>query len=109
MTPDESVGKIGVVANEVAESIERLAWFLRDHNESFWANKLDQDAVWIRRDDSYGLNQFLGLFGGMGSLNDLVFDPMNGNCEAGEEAALNEQFQTLRHDAWERAEAARHP
>ena len=96
------------MANELAESIERLARFLRDHNESFWADKLDQDAVWIRQDDAHGVDQFLGLFGGMGSLNDLVFDPMNGNCEPGEEAALNERFQTLRHDAWEQARAARH-
>lgn len=95
------------MANELADSIERLARFLRDHNESSWADKLDQDALWIRRDDAYGLDRFLGLFGGMGSLNDLVFHPLNGNCEEGEEAELNEEFQALRHDAWQRAQDAR--
>jgi hypothetical protein len=96
------------VANELADSIERLARFLRDQNESFWADKLDQDAVWIRKDDAYGVDRFLGLFGGMGSLNDLVFHPLNGNCEEGEEADLNEQFQGLRLEAWQRAQDARH-
>jgi hypothetical protein len=96
------------VANELADSIERLARFLRDHNESFWADKLDQDAVWIRRDDAYGLDRFLGWFGGMGSLNDVAFYPSNGNCEPGEEAELNKQFQALKHEAWQRAQDARH-
>jgi hypothetical protein len=95
------------VANELADSIERLASFLRGHEESPWADKLDQDALWIRRDDAYGLDRFLGHFGGMGSLLDLVFHPLNGNCEEGEERDLNEELQALRHDAWKRAQDAR--
>jgi hypothetical protein len=96
------------VANELADSIERLSRFLRDHNESFWADKLDQDAVWIRRDDAYGLDRFLALFGGMGSLDDLVFHPENENYEEGEQVALNEELQALRLDALRLAEDARH-
>ena len=93
--------------NELAAAIECLAHFLREHNESSWADELDQDANWIRQDDRYGLDRFLALFGGMGSLNDLVFHPMNRNCASGEEAELNERFRVLRQDAWEKAQEAR--
>jgi len=95
------------VANELADSIERLSQFLREHNESLWADKLDQDLVWIRQGDAYGLDRFFALFGGMGSLDDLVFHPENGNCKDGEQAALNEELQALRLEALRLAQEAR--
>ena len=93
--------------NELAEAIECLAHFLRQHNESSWADELDQDANWIRQDDRFGFDRFLALFGGMGSLNDLAFHPMNRNCASGAEAELNERLRVLRQDAWEKAQEAR--
>jgi hypothetical protein len=38
----------------------------------------------------------------------VAFYPSNGNCEPGEEAELNKQFQALKHEAWQRAQGARH-
>jgi hypothetical protein len=62
----------------------------------------------IREDDFYGVERFLGKFGGMGSISDLVFHPLNGNASDDREArALNERLEVLRTRAYDLAVEAR--
>ena len=56
----------------LAEAMRVLEAHLRQHDASFWANHVAQSLGWIENSDAYGLARFLSLFGGMGSLNDLV-------------------------------------
>lgn len=41
-------------------------------HDAFWAEKVRRAADEVAASDAHGLRRFLGLFGGMGSLNDLV-------------------------------------
>lgn len=92
----------------LADALDELAAFLADHGEGFWANWVAQDARRVRRGDGYGVTHFLSAFGGMGSLNDVVFDPRNGNASADAVQVLNERFEHLCRDAWQQATALRH-
>ena len=56
----------------LSEAMHDIEAFLRSHNESFWADHVEHCVAFIDRSDAYGLSKFLSLFGGMGSLNDLV-------------------------------------
>ena len=51
----------------------------------------------IARSDAHGLRRFLGLFGGIGWLNDLVLQ--QGGAPL---LAENNELDTLRTSAWER-------
>lgn len=93
----------------LAEALDELAAFLADHSESSWAEWTSKDAAWTRRGDGYGVTHFLSAFGGMGSLDDVVFDPRNGNAASMAEAeGLNQAFDELRGRAWRLASALRH-
>jgi hypothetical protein len=66
---------------------------LRRYGEERWASWLDGDAERVRRGDRYGLDHLLTAFGGMGSLNDLMFHRLNGHDITDEEAeTANEQL-----------------
>jgi hypothetical protein len=45
---------------------------LREHNETHWATQIAGCLASVERSDAYGLQRFLSLFGGMGSLNDVL-------------------------------------
>ncbi len=79
--------------------MERLATFLGDHEQQRWSEQVAEDARLLRAADPDGLTRFLGKFGGMGSLNDLVFRPK----------AADDLFWELREDAWLKAKEARGP
>ncbi|HWA61161.1 MAG TPA: hypothetical protein VG939_07290 [Caulobacteraceae bacterium] len=69
----------------------------------FWADHVRRAADEVAKSDAHGVQRFLGLFGGMGSLNDLVLHhdgkPLH---------AENDQLDALRARAWELADALRH-
>lgn len=69
----------------------------------FWANHVRRAADEVAQSDAHGVRRFLGSFGGMGSLSDLVLHhdgkPLH---------AENDQLETLRTRAWELAYALRH-
>lgn len=91
---------------QLADSLDALAAFLKDHSEPYWAEWVATDAAQVRRGDGHGATHFLSALGGMGSLNDLVFAPMNGNAASREEGQdLTAQFDRLREDAYRRAKA----
>lgn len=79
----------------LASVMHDLEDFLRDQGQDHWAESVGHSARLIDRSDAYGLERFLGLFGGMGSLNDLVLwregDPLR---------AENERLDELLSRAW---------
>jgi hypothetical protein len=56
----------------LSRAMHELAAYLRKHDEAGWADEVDRCAGWVDQSDAYGLTRFLSLFGGMGSLNDVV-------------------------------------
>lgn len=83
-------------------AMRALEAFLIDHDD-FWAANVRRAADEIAKSDAHGLQRFLGLFGGMGSLNDLVLYH-DGVPLAGE----NVQLASLTRKAWRLAEDLRH-
>lgn len=71
--------------------------------DDFWADHVRRAADEIAKSDAYGLGRFLGLFGGMGSLNDLVLEK-DGKALGWE----NDQLAALTKKAWGLAYSLRH-
>jgi hypothetical protein len=90
-------------------ALEEMATLLAGHSERDWADWISKDVAWIRRGDGYGVLHLLSAFGGMGSLNDVVFHPMNGNvAQTAEAGPVNERFQALTSEVYRLAVALRH-
>ena len=86
------------------QTLRQLESILRKHNRSNWAQWLAKDASCIERDDFYGVEHFLSAFGGMGSLNDIVFHPLNGDkLTEAESKRVNEEFSELKSQAYDLA------
>lgn len=79
-----------------------LEEFLGRHDK-FWADHVRRAADEVAKSDAHGLKRFLGLFGGMGSLNDLVL------CHKGKPLqGENDELDALRAKAWGLASRLRH-
>lgn len=79
---------------------------LQSHLEGFndeWASKIRKAADEVASSDAHGLRRFLGFFGGMGSLNDLVLS-RDGKPLGWE----NVQLAALTRKAWHLAQELRH-
>lgn len=76
-------------------AMRELESLLEQNGEDFWSIKVKRAADTVARSDPYGLTQFLGLFGGMGSLNDLVLHKGGQPLEA-----ENERLDTLLSHVW---------
>ena len=61
-----------LIFEDLASALQELGGLLRQHNEDFWAKKVDADLRLIQQFEVYGVERFLMHFGGMGSLNDVV-------------------------------------
>jgi len=84
------------------DAMRKLERFLVQHGEDFWSAQLRQAADWIAKSDAYGLERFRKLFGGMGSLNDLVLH-RDGQLLTTE----NDRLAALRSQAWNLADQLR--
>jgi hypothetical protein len=92
----------------LADAMDELALFLEQRREFHWASWVADDAKRVRGSDGDGVIHFLQAFGGMGGLNDLVFDPVNKNAPSREEAAtLTAEYSRLRNRAWSLADRLR--
>jgi hypothetical protein len=92
----------------LAAAMDELAEFLRGQRQARWAGWVATDAATIRRGDARGLIHFLSAFGGMGSLDDLLFSPANGSASSdGEAALLNARLRHLLEAARSQADALR--
>ncbi|MDB5676862.1 MAG: hypothetical protein JWM65_3844 [Sphingomonas bacterium] len=85
------------------DAMRELHVFLSQQGEDFWSGKIAKAADSVAQSDGWGLEQFLGMFGGMGSLNDLVL--YNG---AEYSRAEDEQLDRMRAKAWNLADQLRH-
>lgn len=80
------------------ESIDNVTSFLRSANSNYWTSKLEEIRGRLLKQDQRidALNDLDKLFGGMGTLNDLVFCEANDNLPNGEdEANFNNKFSEL--------------
>lgn len=80
----------------LSDAMHELERLLRDQRQFHWADNVARCVQSVDRSDAYGLRSFLTLFGGMGSLNDLVL--WRTDMTLGEE---NDRLQTLTSAAWE--------
>ena len=65
-------------------------------------------AARVRRNEGRGVIHFPSAFGGMGSLDDVLFSPANGNATSDREAALlNARSRRLLETARSQAEMLR--
>ena len=88
----------------LAESLERASDFLQKYGLASWASWLAKDARLVREGDFYGVEHLLSAFGGMGSLNDVVLHPMNGQSIPDEDVnRVNEDLQAMLSDIGGRA------
>jgi hypothetical protein len=81
-----------------ANLLQEIEAMLRDQKNEFWAAHIARCLNSIERSDAHGLQRYLSLLGGMGSLNDVSFsrgeDPL---------IAENDRFRTLLTRAYEAA------
>ncbi|MEJ6784292.1 DUF6966 domain-containing protein [Aminobacter sp. Piv2-1] len=85
------------------EAMRELQRLLKQNGEDFWSIRVERAADTVARSDAYGLTQFLDLFGGMGSLTDLVL-----RQDGQPSKAENDRLETLRSNAWALADQLRH-
>jgi hypothetical protein len=79
---------------------------LRAYAKGHWADWLESDRAKIAGGDRYALDHLLSAFGGMGSLNDLVIHPVNGDpIEEVDVDPVNRRLHGYRHEIWSAATA----
>ena len=66
-------------ARELEGALHEACTILGRHGENWWASRLEDVLPLIQRRDSRGLKQLLGMYGGMGSINDLLIMRANGH------------------------------
>lgn len=66
-----------------------------EHFDGFWAGHVRRAADEVAKSDAHGVQRFLALFGGMGSLNDVVL-----HRDGKPLPVENDQLANLRSKAW---------
>lgn len=84
------------------DTLRALQHFLEPFDDQ-WASSVQRAADEVARSDAHGLKRFLGLFDGMGSLNDLVLQ-REGQPLGWE----NVQLAALKRKAWTLAQDLKH-
>lgn len=57
---------------QLADLLRRIEDHLANHEVTQWATMIGRCRVSVEKSDAWGLHGFLAMFGGMGSLNDIV-------------------------------------
>ena len=79
----------------IIDTATQLTTLLTNVGEDLWVNTIDH-AIDILKEDKYeeGMQLLLSMFGGMGSLNDLVIDPYSGHPVSNEALlSINQQLK----------------
>lgn len=84
----------------LAGTLEAMAALLKLHDYNGWVEQVERCRSSIAQSDYHGVDRLLRLYGGMGSLNDVVLQ--SGGIAPRED---KERFNTLRTDAWKDANA----
>ena len=98
----------------IVATISELTDLLRAANEASWVGHLDDAAARLKRPEATsreaGLDLLLSLYGGMGSLNDLVFSTYSSNLPEGyTEQRANREFRALKLRLYEQIQSAKRP
>lgn len=88
---------------ELLNEMRDLERFLAQHGETFWSKNINQAAEEVEKSDAHGLERFLRMFGGMGSLNDVVL-----HRDGQPLRVENDQLDLMRSRAWTMADRLRH-
>jgi hypothetical protein len=84
----------------LAETLEAMTILLKLHGDNGWAERIERCRSSIAQSDYHGVDRLLCLYGGMGSLNDVILQ--SGGVALAED---NERFDALRTDAWNKTNA----
>jgi hypothetical protein len=57
---------------QLSERMRAIESLLRSEDHTGWADEVARCADLVEQSDAYGLERFLKLYGGMGSINDVV-------------------------------------
>ena len=88
--------------------LRQCAELLRSVGETFWSRKIES-ALEHQDTPSALAREVLDWFGGMGSLNDRIISPMNGDRIApGEEDEVNSRLSSLRGKIYVEAQRIRY-
>lgn len=80
---------------ELADLLRNIEGHLTTHEATHWATLLGRCRACLEKSDAWGLRGFLAMFGGMGSLNDLVLQ-RDGRVLATE----NDELRAMLTKAW---------
>jgi hypothetical protein len=69
---EEAVARLARLIDEAADLLSRF-------DEDRWASWLRDDLALIRNGDARGVSHLLRAYGGMGSINDILISPGNGD------------------------------
>jgi len=88
----------------LADTVE----LLEQHGEHHWSEALRTHLERVDENVGGAETAVLGLYGGMGSFNDLVIHPINGHTVAVDEVGpVNDKLSALRSAIWTEAVALR--
>lgn len=91
-------------ATSLEQSLRELNALLSSVDETFWAQWAARAADRIAAGGDPG--DVRGVFGGMGSLNDLVIHPVNGHSVTDHQvAAVNQRLKELREKIYAESQA----
>ena len=82
---------MGPQTRKLSTRLSQIEDLLVRQNEQDWAARILKSNTEIQNQDFHGVERFLGLLGGMGSLNDLVFP----------DSHATEELRSLLSDAYE--------
>ena len=101
--------KIGPEVRKLISVLDAAASLLRSCGENHWADWLENDAALLRAGNvEGGIQHFLGAFGGMGSINDVVLTPISGQQIAERDVDnVYERFRALLSEASQLAKHVR--
>lgn len=80
---------------QLAALLRRLEDHLAKYDATRWATMISRCRVAVEQSDAWGLNCFLAMFGGMGSLNDVVLQ-IDGKMLTTE----NDELYEILGEAW---------
>ena len=58
--------------HKISSNIARAAELLRRFDHPQWADRLEECSLALPQDTTYALSRLMSLYGGMGSINDVV-------------------------------------
>jgi hypothetical protein len=95
--------------SELIAAVHLAIEFLRTYDRNSWADRFEESLADIENGESRGTARLIGLFGGMGSVNDIWISAGNGDrIGAANEGSVNQRLRGLLGDVYEPANQIEH-